>query len=104
MASNSTFSLNDKVNIDQQLKEWSKIGIVLGPFTKQYAIDDNLAVRMLFGASNPTDLSDAEFKTLIFLAMVAWILTCALLNMHKQGKYSKHFKLLVRMLGSGRKI
>ena len=44
---NPSFSVSEKMN-GQQLKKWLETGIVLGPYTKDYAINDNISLHNIW--------------------------------------------------------
>ena len=46
---NPSFTHAEKIGTGQQMQKWLRTGVVLGLFTKQYAVDNNISVHMLFG-------------------------------------------------------
>ena len=50
---NPSFSTSDKIGIGTQLKKWLNTGVVLGPFSWDYAKTNNITLHMLFGVPKP---------------------------------------------------
>ena len=50
---NPSFSISEKIGIGTQLQKWLKTGVVIGPFTKTFAKENNASLHMLFGVPKP---------------------------------------------------